>query len=841
MHTQSTSAPTPVAPALVSADGRTYPLEASRLVARAEGGMALSTLHQHFRNPHPEALEVVYTMPLPADGAVLGYTILIGDRRIEGVVRSREDAARAYREALYEGRTTGLLEQERADTFTQKLGNIPPGTDVSVEIQVLHPLAFRPAEVEQGVDVDPDTFQHPYVMVDPLLDHAAPGVFEPSWEYRFPTVTGVRYMGGPGEVPDAGRLSPDRASGGTPARFTLDLVLADALDARSVWSPSHRLSCRARGPGDEGRGPAEGVGVTLSREVRLDRDLVVQWSAATPDVGLRIVEGGGLPGDGGRYALVTLVPPAVPRATVPRDVTVLLDTSGSMTGLPLEVGKQVIQVLLESLDHGDRFEILTFGSRVGRLTPGLVPAHSPALERALSRMHAEQANGHTDMRAGVEQALHPLREDGQRQVVLVTDGYIGFEKSVVASLLAGLSRGSRFHAVGVGAAPNRTLTGGLARAGRGVELFASDLATAHTAAEHLVAATRRPVLTDVRVSGDGVVHAAPIRPRDVLEGQPLVLTAELSSRGGTLLVEGVLAGRPGVWRRSVEVTPADDRPSRVRSGRTILPVGAIHGREVIADLELEEAGGVSRELTDQAIERAGLRHRIVSRRTSLVAVSETPTVDPRNPTRRETLVVELPDGLSAEGLGLLDRSPSPGWGAPAGEFGSVLQASLSWAEAPAFEDFEGEDRIAYRSAPPAPGAPKRSAPLPPPKLREARVVPDETPSWEGGGGPGDLEAEVVVHTPDRLVVEFQVPRAGFRLPQQEVTLRLPDGRLVTALVQPSGSTHGGPHPAGVRVRLDLRAPGGRTWDEMGFPPAGGGNEDGPLRVGLLWTGGVPGA
>lgn len=422
MQTQSTSAPPHSAPALVSANGRTYPLVSSRLVARAEGGMALSTLHQQYGNPHPEALEVVYTMPLPADGAVLGYTIIIGDRRIEGVVRSREDAARAYREALYEGRTAGLLEQERADTFTQKLGNIPPGTDVSVAIQVLHPLAFRPAEVERGADVDPATFEHPWVIVDPMLDHAAPGVFEPSWEYRFPTVTGVRYMGGPREVPDAGRLSPDRAAGGTPARITLELELADVADPGTVSSPSHSLSCRPLGSGARGDRSGGGFLVSLAEGARLDRDLVIQWSAAAPEVGVRVVEGGGLPGDDGRYAMVTILPPAVPDATVRRDVTVLLDTSGSMSGLPLELGKQVIQVFLETLEPTDRFELLTFGSRVGRLTQGMVPADAGNVLRALARMHAEQANGHTDMQAGVEAALQPLREDSQRQVVLVTDG-----------------------------------------------------------------------------------------------------------------------------------------------------------------------------------------------------------------------------------------------------------------------------------------------------------------------------------------------------------------------------------------------------------------------------------
>src|SRR3990172_8616798 len=116
------------APGLVSVDGRTYPLRSAHIRARAEGGLALTTLVQEFHNPHEESLEVAYTMPLPADGAVLGYTITMGERIIHGEIEVRENAEKRYRDALYRGQTAGLLEQDRADTFQQRLGNVPART-----------------------------------------------------------------------------------------------------------------------------------------------------------------------------------------------------------------------------------------------------------------------------------------------------------------------------------------------------------------------------------------------------------------------------------------------------------------------------------------------------------------------------------------------------------------------------------------------------------------------------------------------------------------------------------------------------------------------------------------
>jgi hypothetical protein len=53
-------------------------LESARLAAPAEGGLALRRLAQTFADPHEQALEVIYTMPLHAECAVLGYTLRMG-------------------------------------------------------------------------------------------------------------------------------------------------------------------------------------------------------------------------------------------------------------------------------------------------------------------------------------------------------------------------------------------------------------------------------------------------------------------------------------------------------------------------------------------------------------------------------------------------------------------------------------------------------------------------------------------------------------------------------------------------------------------------------------------
>lgn len=616
----------PVAARLVSVDGKTYPLEAVSLLARAQGGIAFSTLVQSFANPHDEPLEVVYTMPLPADGAVLGYTITIGERVIRGEVQPHEQAAAAYKQALYEGRTAGLLEQQRADTFEQKLGNVPPHTKVQVSIDVLHPLAF----LTQGLPASHATADLPAA---------------PEWEYRFPTVVGVRYHGAPGRVPDQESLSPDRgATGEIPTRVGLTLDIEDGPRGLA-WSPSHRIDFSPTGA------------VIFPNDEALDRDVVVRWAASTDEVGVHLVEGRGLAGDDGRYALVTLVPPARPAAAYRRDLTVLLDSSGSMSGLPLDLAKVVVGDVLRSLQRGDRFELLAFSNSVTRLTRGLTRADERSLADALAALRSVQAGGGTEMASAITEALKPTDDDAQRQVVLVTDGGVSFEHEVIGRITA--ERNVRLHVVGVGHVPNRTLTQQAAAAGRGLELLATTHADAAAAARRLIAGTASPVLTQVAITGTALTGVVPTQLRDVFAGQPLMFAVELSSAGGSVELSGSLAGAGAAWTRQVTVPPVDAADGL---DRTALPVGALCGRERVARIELDRAGSGYRHFVpdyqervvalDAEIERVAMRHRIVSRRTSLVAIAEEPSVDPLAPRRRERLAVEVPAGVSAEGVGL---------------------------------------------------------------------------------------------------------------------------------------------------------------------------------------------
>ncbi|HEU4535459.1 MAG TPA: VIT domain-containing protein, partial [Polyangiaceae bacterium] len=294
--------PAPPSPSrLVAPDGRALSLVSTSLRATAAGGVARVVVEQRFRNVHAEALSVTYTLPLPADGAVSGFAFEIGARRVVGEVDHRRSARERFEQALVEGKTAALLEQERTSVFTQQIGNIPPGEDVVAEIVIDQRLAWT----DEG-----------------------------GWEWRFPTVVAPRYAHEPGRVADAAAIAVSVSDAPLEARAAFELAIGDALSAdRNGFrrarpeSPSHPVDVDVE---DDGAGAR--VRLASAEGARLDRDVVVRWRVAARAVGVgarpaRPPEGARQGDDA--YALLTLVPPARDAGFRPvaRDLIVLLDTS----------------------------------------------------------------------------------------------------------------------------------------------------------------------------------------------------------------------------------------------------------------------------------------------------------------------------------------------------------------------------------------------------------------------------------------------------------------------------------------------------------------------------------
>ena len=777
-------------PRSVSSDAA-LPLESMRLEVDARGGLARVKVEQRFRNHGTTPLAVTYVFPLPADGAVSGYAFQIGGRRIAGEIARREDARERFERAIIEGHTAALLEQERSSLFTQELGNIPPGAEVVAELTVDQPLRW---------------------------------LAEGAWEWRFPTAAAPRYLGAAGRVRDAQRVAIDVADGPLSATATLGMRVGDRATKGAPMSPSHRIHSQ---PSHGAAGEAAWE-VTLADDpgAALDRDVVVRWDAADAKVGLSLSVGNPEPGafhEGARYGVLTVVPPLADRSApaLARDLIVLLDTSGSMGGQPLDQARRIVTALIDTLGDADQLELVAFSSEARRWKPSPVFATYANKHEALGWLGSLRASGGTEMREGIYEAIRGLRAESQRQVVLVTDGLIGFEAEVVATIGRSLPPSSRLHTIGVGSSVNRSLTGPAARAGRGVEVIVGLGEDVEPAARRIVARTAVPVLVDLEVSGTALVEHAPARLPDLFAGSPLLLGLRLRAGGGSLVVRGRTSR--GVWQGVLSVPESSVAEPNVAAA-------AFFGREAVLDVEMQVAawGGVTPQL-DLAIERLGLGFGLATRRTSWVAVSDEPTVDPREPSRKVRVPQALPHGMSVEGLGL--RSPVQAVGGRgAASFGAALAGSAQPRSRSMESARTGAPPRQYSHAPPPAARPSIASPArgmapPPPgappaadrasakkEEEEVRSMVVRQPAAPQGlvprGAPPATSGRTVVRgriatrTATELVVDITFDRDTDWAPPADGEVSL-TGRSARARVVTERTTYAGRVAAGTTVRLVL--------------------------------------
>lgn len=813
---------------LVTTDGRALPLTGATLSADAKAGVVRVTLEQTFRNPYDEPLRVTYKLPLPADGAVSGFAFRIGEQRIVGEVDTKKQARQRFEDAILEGKTAALLDQERSSLFTQEVGNVPPRTEVVCEVQIDQKLAW-------------------------LSDGA--------WEWRFPTVVAPRYLGGPGRVADHAKVTVDVADQALPVKLGLSLSIRDRLaDGARPESPSHPLhSGKGLGRVDVTFGDERGVG--------LDRDVVVRWRVADLKVGTELDVARPARGAIGdfAYGLLTLVPPSVEAhmPPVPRDLIVLLDTSGSMSGAPLDQARRITSALVDSLTDQDQLELIEFSNSPRRWKRGPVNATASNRRDAQAWLARLRASGGTEMKTGILEALSPLRADAQRQVVLITDGLIGFEDEVLAAISQRLPKGSRVHTVGVGSGVNRSLTQPAARAGRGVELVMGLGEDVEPQVKRLLSRTATPLVTNVEITGTAVEVVAPFRVPDLYGGSPAMVSMKLRAQGGTIVVRGDTA--QGELNETIHVKP-------VERGEGSPATAALFARELVEDFELALGTGGRKAEIDPQIERVGLDFQISTRLTSWIAVSGKATVDPRAPKRDEVMPHMLPYGMSAEGVGLRSTTltampaqaqamPSPA--APAGA-PMMRRSSGGRAEAPvtveksaiadSFTDDEGGwdqeeatgagvDRLSEPAEPAGeaeapeerkrertPSPARRPAPAaapPPAKAKKSfdlgGLVKGAKELFSGkrddGGGRGDdkprtesvataphraLTARIVRRANGKLVIELKLTDGPITWkPAADARIELGDGALVKAAVVTEQTTADGAYDVGLTLTLVL--------------------------------------
>ena len=464
-------------------------------------------VEERFLNRGGTIGEADYIFPLPKGAAFRDLKLSIDGQLVAGETMSATEARRIYEDIVRRQKDPALVEWMGHGMLRTRIFPIQAGEERRVVVR------FESVAEREGDAVRVDYFRG--------------------------TRTNVAAVERPTSAGDMGGQT----------RFMLTYRAGGELG--EAYSPTHELDVDRDDA--QRRVSIRGGSPDVTVLVALRRSLAA--SVATLTHATRDEEG---------YALITVTPPMDLAANrLPRDLTFVLDASGSMSGRKMDQAKAAGRALLRTLGDRDRFRIIDFSTDVRSFRDGFTTASEENIRAAIRYLDGIDASGSTNISGALEQALE--RSDfgvGRQQsasdrmpiVLFMTDGAatVGERDPARIAAAAGRARGdARIFTYGLGADLNIGLVEQLAVEGRGTATFLRPDENVERSVELLASRLRAPILTDVRVRVEGNVRLSrlyPSGPQDVFAGQDLVLLARYDGNGpANVVVTGRSGGREVRW------------------------------------------------------------------------------------------------------------------------------------------------------------------------------------------------------------------------------------------------------------------------------------------------------
>jgi Ca-activated chloride channel family protein len=466
----------------------------SSVRTRVEGRVATIEVEEQFRNYGGGIAEGTYLYPLPGEAVFQNFSLWMGENEMHGEMMNAEQARGVYEEIVRRLRDPALLTLEGHGLVRARIFPIQPGETRRVVLRYTQMLRR-----------DGDALRLRYA------------------------------IGDRGPVPTAALNTPP---GATADHFRFRVTVPDAEAYGTPYSPTHRITTRT-----------EGGAMTIALDSNATGDVELFLPLRRGLVGTSVMANA--PGGEDGYFMLLISPArADAAAALPRDVTLVVDISGSMSGDKIDQAKAALRQALGTLGASDRFRLISFSNRVTNFRDGFSAATSENLDAARRFVDGLVADGGTNIAGALDAALgSTVAEDRLPIVVFMTDGIpsVGEQSPERLAQEAGAHIGrARIFTFGIGQDVNTYLLDRLAQEGRGTAEYVAPEANVEQSIGSLMAKIRHPALTNLRIANAPVelVQTYPSRLPDVFFGEELVIFGRYHGTGrGAITVTGQRGSR----------------------------------------------------------------------------------------------------------------------------------------------------------------------------------------------------------------------------------------------------------------------------------------------------------
>jgi Ca-activated chloride channel family protein len=455
--------------------------------------LAVTRVEQTFRNHTDRNLEATYIFPVPPGASVNRFSMWVNGKETKGELVEANKARDIYTAIVRRTQDPALLEYMGNNLLRLRVFPIPPKADQKVALQ------FASVAAKEGKLV----------------------------EYVYP-------------------LKTNGKATSTLEEFSLTAAIKSEHNVTNVYSPTHSISVK--------RTSDKEVSITFDQnQALLDKDFQLFYATGDKDVGLTALTHRPISGDKGFVTL--LITPRLEMSTryqVPRDIVLVLDTSGSMRGVKMEQARKALKYCLDNLGAHDRFGLINFATTVNRYEDKLLPANEEQIAKSKKWVEELEATGGTAINDALASALE-LRssEEGRTfTVVFFTDGQPTIGETdinkIIKNTLAKNTANTRIFTFGVGDDVNATMLDQLADKSRALSTYVRPKEDIENKVSGLYSKISNPVLTNLKLTATNDVKFSEVYPPelpDLFHGGQLVVLGRYSGKGPAAVK---LSGRVGM-------------------------------------------------------------------------------------------------------------------------------------------------------------------------------------------------------------------------------------------------------------------------------------------------------
>jgi Ca-activated chloride channel family protein len=523
---------------------RSYEIRDVSIDARVRDQVAEVQVSQTFHNPGSNTIEAEYLFPLPEEGAIQNFVLLVDGREMPGRLLAKDEARRIYEEIVRSKRDPALLEYMGRGMYRTSVFPIPAGAERKVTLRYTQ-LCKRERDVV---------------------------------EFVYPLST-QRFTSKPIQ-----RLS-----------LTMRIESRDAI--KSLYSPIYDTQISRAGDHEAK------VELTL-RDTIPTQDFRLVYTLADGSLGATVLSYRPSDSEDGYFLLLASpevkAPDERPR---PKSVVFVLDRSGSMAGKKIEQAKNALTFVLNNLRDDDTFNIIAYDDRVETYKPELQRYSSTTRDEAARFVSNIHEGGSTNINDALKSALAMVQDESRPSyVIFLTDGLPTAGETAEMKIAENAKQANKAHvrlfAFGVGFDVNARLLDRLSGGNFGTSEYVRPDEDIEKHVGAFYGKMTRPVLASlaIEMSGTDVNRTYPRDIPDLFEGGQLVWVGRYRQPGRTTVR---LSGKIASERKSVEF-PAELASSGQGTRHDFVErLWAI--RRVGFIIDQIDLNGQNKELTDELV------------------------------------------------------------------------------------------------------------------------------------------------------------------------------------------------------------------------------------------------